>query len=249
MPFALASSSNRLHVSTMSGSNSESPIGLPCAAKNVKHIAPPITIESTMPSSASTTPSLSEIFAPPSTATNGCSRLVAQAEQDVDLLLQQPPHRRRHELRRTDDRCVGAVRGAERVVDVAVDAVDELWPRTPGRWPSRPDRTAGSPAARRPAPARRGARAPAPSSTSGSGAPFGRPRWLARDDVRAALGQPLDRRQRGADAEVVGDRAVVVERDVEVGADQDPLAAQVAESALEILQRRDRAHSCRPFSA
>ena len=71
LPFAVASSSNRLHVSTMSGSNSESPIGRPRAAKNVKHIAPPITIESTMPSSASTTPSLSEIFAPPSTATNG----------------------------------------------------------------------------------------------------------------------------------------------------------------------------------
>ena len=55
----------------LSGSNSESPIGLPCAAKNVKHIAPPITIESTTPSNASTTPSLSEILAPPSTATNG----------------------------------------------------------------------------------------------------------------------------------------------------------------------------------
>ena len=53
-------------------------------------------------------------------------RLVAQAEQDVDLLLQQPPHRRRHELRRPDDRGVGAMRGAERVVDVGVDAVDEL---------------------------------------------------------------------------------------------------------------------------
>ena len=47
-------------------------MGLPCAARNVKHIAPPMTSESTTPSSASTTPSLSEIFDPPSTATNGC---------------------------------------------------------------------------------------------------------------------------------------------------------------------------------
>jgi hypothetical protein len=115
----------RLHVSTWSGSNSESPIGLPCAAKNVKHIAPPITSESTTSSSASTTPSLSEILAPPSTATNGRFGLVAQPEQHLDLLREEQAHRRRQRLRRTDDRGVGSVRRAERVVDVEVDAVDQ----------------------------------------------------------------------------------------------------------------------------
>ena len=33
----------------------------------------------------------------------------------------------------------------------------------------------------------------------------------------------------GPDAAVVGDRAVAVQRDVEVGADEHPLAAQVAQ--------------------
>jgi hypothetical protein len=66
---------------------------------------------------------------------------VAQAEEDLDLLLQQPPHRRRHVLRRPDDRRVRAVRRPEGIVDVAVDAVDES-PRTPGRCRSRPGRSA-----------------------------------------------------------------------------------------------------------
>ena len=50
-------------------------------------------------------------------------------------------------------------------------------------------------------------------------------------DLGTALGEPLDRRQRGTDSEVVGDRAVRrhVERHVEVGADEHPLAGDVAE--------------------
>ena len=52
---------------------------------------------------------------------------------------------------------------------------------------------------------------------------FGRPRWLARIDARAALERVLDRRQRLADARVVGDRARPVERHVEVDADEDAL--------------------------
>ena len=69
-------SSRRRHVSTWSGSNSESPIELPWAARNVKHIAPPTARASTASSNASITPSLSETLAPPSTATNGRSGLV-----------------------------------------------------------------------------------------------------------------------------------------------------------------------------
>ncbi len=48
----------------------------------------------------------------------------------------------------------------------------------------------------------------------------------ARRDVRAVLGEPLDRRERGSDAQVVDDLAVL-EGHVEVRAEQDPLAAQV----------------------
>ena len=63
--------SRRSQVSMKSGSQSESPIGWPMAARNVKHMPPPMTSVSTTDSSASTTPSLSLTLAPPSTATNG----------------------------------------------------------------------------------------------------------------------------------------------------------------------------------
>ena len=49
----------------------ESPTGYPCAARNVKHIPPPIMKASTRSWRASITPILSLTFAPPSTATNG----------------------------------------------------------------------------------------------------------------------------------------------------------------------------------
>ena len=63
------------------------------------------------------------------------------------------------------------------------------------------------------------------------------------DDLRAALLQPLQRRQSGADTEVVGDpRRVAVERHVEVGADEDPLPVERSQLLLEILERRDLAH-------
>ena len=67
------------------------------------------------------------------------------------------------------------------------------------------------------------------------------PEMAGGDDVGAALGQPVDRRQRGPDAEVVGDR-LTVEGHVEVRAHEDPLAAEVAEPLLEILQDGDRRH-------
>ena len=84
-------------MSTWSGSNSEAPIGLPWAARNVKHIAPPMASASTMSSSASMTPSLSLTLAPPSTATNGRFGSLRSSQQDLDLALQQAAHRRRHD--------------------------------------------------------------------------------------------------------------------------------------------------------
>ena len=214
----------------MSCSHSESPTGWPCAVRNVKHMPPPITTSSTTPSSASITLSLSLTFEPPSTATNGRGGVLAQAEQHLDLRRQQPARRRGHELRRADDRGVRAVRGAERVVDVGVDALDQrrhegrvvaVSPGSKRRFSS--SSTPGASSARR---ARIGA-----TEYFGSGAPFGRPRWVAVTTVAPRSLQPVDRRQGGADAEVVGDGPVVVERDVEVGAQQDALAVQVAERA------------------
>ena len=58
------------------------------------------------------------------------------------------------------------------------------------------------------------------------------------DHRGTALGEPLDGRERRPDPEVVDDHAVV-ERHVEVGADEDPFAVETSERRLEVLQRRD----------
>ena len=58
-------------------------------------------------------------------------RVVAQTKQHVDLLLHQQTHRRRKRARRTDDRCMGPMARAERIVDIGIDPLDqrcdELW--------------------------------------------------------------------------------------------------------------------------
>ena len=64
-----ASASSRRQVSTWSVSNSEPPTPRPCAARNVKHMPPPIRRRSTFGSSASMTASLSLTFEPPRTTT------------------------------------------------------------------------------------------------------------------------------------------------------------------------------------
>ena len=56
---------------------------------------------------------------------------------------------------------------------------------------------------------------------------LGPPRWETRISARPAA-ELLDRRQRGADPGVVGDRPVL-ERDVEVDPHQHPLAVEVAQ--------------------
>jgi hypothetical protein len=49
------------------------------------------------------------------------------------------------------------------------------------------------------------------------------------DDAGAGVAQRGQRRERGADAAVVGDVLLSVQRDVEVAADEDPLAREIAE--------------------
>jgi hypothetical protein len=53
-------------------------------------------------------------------------RVVHHAAQCLDLAREQPAGRGRHHARRSDDRRVGAVRGAERVVDVHVAQLPEI---------------------------------------------------------------------------------------------------------------------------
>ena len=130
--------------------------------------------------------------------------LAAQAQQHLDLALQQAPGGARNVLRRADDRGVGAVRRAERVVDVAVDAVDELGDegvvvallaRVVAQVVEELDagRELGEAGADRIHRVLRVRLALRPAEVAGG------------HDVRPAIGQPLDRRQRGTDAEVVGD--------------------------------------------
>ena len=86
----LDSSSSRRHVSTWSGSKSESPIELPLAARNVKHIAPPIARASTVVQQRLDDAELVRHLGP---AENGDERAVglrAQPHQHVDLAVQQP---------------------------------------------------------------------------------------------------------------------------------------------------------------
>ena len=163
--------------------------------------------------------------------------MLAQAEQDVDLLLEEAAHRRRQGLRRPDDRGVGAVGGTERVVDVGVDPVDELSDEggvvalLAGIEPQvLQELDTGCELGQ-----------PRPHCVHGVlGVRLAlRPTEVRRaHDVRAALGEPRDRRERGADAEVVGDRPAV-HRDVEVGAHEHALGAHVAE-VFEAGQRGHR---------
>ena len=79
---------------------------------------------------------------------------------------------------------------------------------------------------------------------SGATLPFGRPRCDARIDRRALVEGVRDGRQRRADARVVADRAVL-DRHVEIDADEDLLAPQI-EVADRQLHRRNLKALCRP---
>ena len=221
----------------------------PARARNVNAIAPPMSSVSQRSSSASITPSLSLTLAPPSTATNGRVGVVGQQpRQHLDLAVQQPARRRRqHRAAGPTIEACARCDGTERVVRRRRRPARRGWRRTRGRSLSRPGRSAGSRAApRRPGsttptsgstrgPTTAGASGtsraeqlaqprarPAPSSTAGRPCPSaGRGAPHDHDD-RVALAQPLDRRQRGGDAQVVVDHAVA-QRHVEVGAHEDPL--------------------------
>ena len=179
---------------------------------------------------------MSLTFEPPSTTTNGPLGRLAQAEEHVDLLRQQPAGGRRQGPGRADDRRVGAVGGAEGVVDVGVVALDELGHEggivallarieaevleelDAGRQllqagPHRRHRVARVGLALRPT------------------------EVAARRHRGAGLLQPGDGGQGGADAEVV-DHLATGEGHVEIGPQQHPLAVE----RRQILQQRNSSH-------
>ena len=107
--------------STSSPAHSDEPTEWPWAAKNGKHIAPPIRIVSATSWKRSITAILSVTLAPPSTATSGPGGVVQQPRERRDLLLEQQTRRPlgdqpRHAL----GRGVRPVGGPERVVHVHV---------------------------------------------------------------------------------------------------------------------------------
>ena len=173
----LAPASSRRHWSTWSASNSESPIGWPRAARNVKHMPPPMARPSTTRSSASITPILSLTLAPPSTATNGRFGCWRRPSSTSTSRGQQPAGGGRQRARRPHDRGVGPVGGAEGVVDVGVLASTSRATNA-GSFPSSPASkrrfssrsTPGASSARR--------RRTGSIEYLGSGLPLGRPRWL-----------------------------------------------------------------------
>ena len=228
--------------STPSSSHSESPTSWPWALKNGKHIAPPIRTASARSRNASSTPILSVTLAPPTTATSGRCGSSRMPRERRDLALEQRPGGARQQVRDALGGGVRAVRGAERVVDVDVGqrrvALGQLGvvlglARLEADVLEHHDvavrarrRASARERDRRRRAARRAARPPGRSENSGSRS-FGRPRWATQHEPRALLAQLLERRQRRADARVVGDAAVLVQRDVEVDPDEDALALDV----------------------
>ena len=124
-------------------------MGLPCARKKLKHMAPPISTASASSRKRSMSAILSETFAPPRTTTSGpLGRLDDPAERG-DLALQQQPGRRGQVLGHARGAGVGAVGGAEGVVHVDVGERGQAASRAPDRSRSLP---APSGCSRAPAP-------------------------------------------------------------------------------------------------
>ena len=199
-----------------------------------------MTRASTTPSSASMTPSLSLTLAP---AEHGDERplgVLAQAEQHLDLLGQQAPggRRQRAAAGRRSRRGRGGRRRRRRRRRRRCPR--PAGPRRPGRCPPHPGRSAGSRAARRRAPARPAGPRPAPSSSCGSGLPFGRPRWLAHTTVapRSCSHVIVGSAARMRKSSVIRPSGVVLERHVEVGADEHPLAVD----RRQVLEQRQAVH-------
>ena len=254
----LPDSSSERQVPIWSDSSRDLPTPRPCAARKVKHMPPPTSSASTFGSSASITASLSETFDPPSTTDVGPLRRAGELAQHVDLGEHEPtrvggealaPRRRptpasgappRSRRRRTR-RPRRPARPARRPAHPARPR--PCWSRAGRSGCSRrsttsPDAICGGPAASWMT--RTGADSSSESrAATGAREYFGSGTALRTAQVRgqnhpgARLGQVLDRRQRGSDAAVVGDR-LTVQGDVQIDAHQhaavpDPLLEQVVQ--------------------
>ena len=174
-------------------------------------------------------------------------RVLEDPAQHLDLPGEAQPGRARQELRRPDDGGVGAVGGAEGLVDVGVEALDEplheggvvrLLARVEAQVLHEPDARAQH---LQPLPHR----VHLPARVGGAGRPA---EVRARHHVGTLVEQPAQRRQGGGDPEVVGHRGLAphadVQRDVEVDPHQHALPVEVGE----VLEERDAAQRVHRFS-
>ncbi len=222
---------------------------------------------SALASRLSMTPSLSETFEPPSTTTYGPLRGLGEPLQHVDLGGDQAAHRVREALRDVVHRRLLAVHHAEAVGDERVGERGELVGERrharavvlaglAGVEPDvlqHRDLAVGEPGDRglrglADGVGREGDVLPEQLAEAGGDraqgvAVLGRALRTAEvrrhDHPRPGLGQGADGRDAGADPAVVGDGRAV-ERDVEVGADQDALALDT------LLDQRRRACRSQP---
>ena len=243
--------------STPSSSTSESPVEMPCARKNEKHIAPPIRSTSASSRKRSMSAILSLTLAPPSTTTSGRSG-ASMIERSVTTSRSssRPATAGRRNSVDAHGRGVRPVGRAEGVVHVGVGERRQLLRELgvvlglaalPARVLEHQHVAGLEPldAAPHLRPDDVGrlmdARVDQLAETLGDrlqrrlGVAALRPAEMrAEHEPRALLEQQLDRRQRGPDARVVRD-APVLERDVEVDAREHRLAGpdlEVADGAL-----------------
>ena len=232
-----ASSANALAATTSVGSTTGNESGF--SSRSSSAIFPPTSTSSARPPRFFSTPSLSSTLAPPVTSTNGPLDVAEQPAEVLELGEQEQPGVGGQQLRDADRRGMRAVRRAEGVVDEEVAALGQLTrelgivrrlagveARVLEHLDPLVRQERAQPLAHRLDP-ERGILALRPAEVRADA-----------DAGRAALEQQLERRQRRPDARVVGDPPVL-ERDVQVGADEDGLAVDVR-----VADRARQPHSC-----
>ena len=225
--------------SIRSSSTRERPTDAPSAASKVNAMAPPIRMRSTRWINASITPSLSETFAPPRTATNGRSGPSSNLPRMSTSFWRSRPATAGRPLasissgRATTEACARCaapnasftyasassasapakrriVRFLARIEPQVLEHRDSPRPRRPTA--SIVSGSSGMPSARtgaRPASSPVRASATTRMRSSSFGVPFGRPRCAASTSAALPLAEPSIVGSEARDPAVVGDRAVV----------------------------------------
>ena len=210
---------------------------------------PPSSSASTRPSKCSSTANLSETFAPPRTAMKGARGSCRRRRERGLFALKKQTGVARQQIRDADSRGMGAMSGAERVVDEEIAEPGQAGGEI-GSLASSPDSKRVFSSRRTRRDCSRGGRAsasgPATAETVATGRPSSslsrarnwadgirgvrlplRPPQMRREhDRRASVQQVLNRGQRGANAGVVGHFAFA-QGHVEIDPDQRSLTANV----------------------